>query len=313
MSTPSQPADRYCAAYQGGTNEDVAAVLLRVSVACGINPQVMLVTLQKESALLTRTDVSASTYNAAWGWHCPDTGPGGSANCDPAYAGFFNQAYGMAKQWSRYRLDPEKYNYHAGQTVNILWNVAESGCGSAPVTIANQATASLYIYTPYQPNQASLAAYPGWATPAPSYGNRNFFYLFRKYFGSTGGGTSTTATSAVLATGTAVKIPANQFVSAALGGQTITAPNAAVAAGSGCRVLGVGVAVCVGRRRVRRGSEQRLRPWRRRVQQLRHHDRVRLLGADGVRAGQGRVPDPGQLRIAAVGRSHGELGAGAAR
>ena len=241
VSTPSQPADRYCAAYQGGTNEDVAAILLRVSVACGINPQVMLVTLQKESALLSRTDVSASTYNAAWGWHCPDTGPGGSANCDPAYAGFFNQAYGMAKQWSRYKLDPEKYNYHAGQTVNILWNVAESGCGSAPVTIANQATASLYIYTPYQPNQASLAAYPGVGDACSAYGNRNFFYLFRKYFGSTGGGTSTTATSAVLATGTAVKIPANQFVSAALGGQTITAPNAAVAAGlaAGFSALGL--------------------------------------------------------------------------
>ena len=313
VSTPSQPADRYCAAYQGGANEDVAAVLLRVSVACGINPQVMLVTLQKESALLTRTDVSASTYNAAWGWHCPDTGPGGSANCDPAYAGFFNQAYGMAKQWSRYKLDPDRYNYHAGQTVNILWNVAESGCGSAPVTIANQATASLYIYTPYQPNAASLAAYPGVGDACSAYGNRNFFYLFRKYFGSTGGGSSTTATSAVLATGTAVKIPANQFVSAALGGQTITAPNAAVAAGLAAGFSALGLPYVWGGGGSGAGPNNGCAPWRRRVQQLRQHDRVRLLGVDGVRAGQGRVPDPGQLRIAAVRRGHGELGAGAAR
>ena len=36
----------------------------------------------------------------------------------------------MAKQWARYRTDPDKYNYRAGQTVNILFNVAESGCGS---------------------------------------------------------------------------------------------------------------------------------------------------------------------------------------
>ncbi len=210
VTTPDRPADRYCVAYPGGTNEDAAAVLLRVSVACGINPQVMLVTLQKESALLTRTDVSASSYDAAWGWHCPDTGPGGSANCDPAYAGFFNQAYGMAKQWSRYRLDPEKYNYHAGQTVDILWNVAESGCGAAPVTIANQATAALYNYTPYQPNTASLAAYPGVGDACSSYGNRNFFALFAKYFST-------------------VTIPISPYVSAALGGQTITAPNLAVA------------------------------------------------------------------------------------
>ncbi|MET0863495.1 MAG: NlpC/P60 family protein, partial [Nakamurella sp.] len=245
LTTPNQPADRYCAAYQGGTNEDAATVIAKFSAACGINPQVMLVTLQKESGLLSRTDVSAATYNAAWGWHCPDTGPGGSANCDPAYAGFFNQGYGMAKQWSRYKLDPAKYNYQAGQTVNIMWNVAESGCGSAPVSIKNQATASLYIYTPYQPNAAALAAYPGTGDSCSAYGNRNFFFMFRKYFGSTGGGSSTTGAattvSAVLATGTAVKIPNNQYVSAALAGQTITAPNAAVAAGlaAGFSALGL--------------------------------------------------------------------------
>ena len=117
----------------------------------------------------------------------------------------------MAKQWSRYKLDPEKYNYHAGQTVNILWNVAESGCGSAPVTIHNQATASLYDYTPYQPNAASLATYPGEGDGCSSYGNRNFYYLFTKYFGATGNGTTTAeatpAPTACLATETAVHHP----------------------------------------------------------------------------------------------------------
>ncbi|HZM67417.1 MAG TPA: NlpC/P60 family protein [Nakamurella sp.] len=237
VTTRDMPADRYCAAYRGGTNEDAAVVIEKLSVACGINPQVMLTTLQKESALLTRNGVTESTYNAAWGWHCPDTGPGGTANCDPAYAGFFNQGYGMAKQWSRYKLDPEKYNYRAGQRVNILWNVVESGCGSAPVTIKNAATASLYIYTPYQPNAAALTAYPGVGDACSAYGNRNFFYLFRKYFGSTGGGTST----AVLATGPAVKIPSNVYVSTALAGKTITAPNPAVAAGlaAGLSALGM--------------------------------------------------------------------------
>jgi len=53
-------------------------------------------------------------------WHCPDTGLGGTANCDPVYAGLVNQAYGMAKQWARYRVDPGKYNYRAGQTVTIF-------------------------------------------------------------------------------------------------------------------------------------------------------------------------------------------------
>ena len=50
MTTPSKVADKYCAAYPGAVNESVATVLAKLSVACSINPQVMLVTLQKESA-----------------------------------------------------------------------------------------------------------------------------------------------------------------------------------------------------------------------------------------------------------------------
>ena len=218
---PDQPADAYCAAVTGGTGLDAAAVIARVSVACGVNPRVMLVTLQKESRLLNRTDPTAGTYAAAWGWHCPDTGPGGTANCDPAYAGLVNQAYGMAKQWSRYRTDPDKYNYRAGQTVNILFNVAESGCGSAPVTITNTATARLYNYTPYQPNPASLAAYPGEGDQCSSYGNRNFFFLYQSYFGSTGGGkpATTPGGTPVGGTGTTVELPAAAGITG-----TITAP-----------------------------------------------------------------------------------------
>jgi len=237
LTTTSKVADQYCAAYQGGTNEDVAAVLQRLSVACGINPQVMLVTLQKESALLTRTDVSMSTYVAAYGWHCPDTGPGGSANCDPQYAGLFNQAYGMAKQWARYRIEPQKYNYHAGQTTTILWNIAQSGCGGSSVYIRNIATASLYDYTPYQPNAASLAAYPGVGDKCSSYGNRNFFFMFQKYFGTTGGGVA----QGVVINGVKITIPAGPHVAAGAAGQTIVAPTAAMARGLAAGLAAVGI------------------------------------------------------------------------
>ena len=237
VSTPSEPADRYCATYQGGTNEDVATVLQRLSVACGINPQVMLTTLQKESALLTRTDVSMASYNAAYGWHCPDTGPGGTANCDPQYAGFFNQAYGMAKQWSRYRMDPAKYNYRAGQTTTILWNVAQTGCGGSSVYIRNTATASLYDYTPYQPNAASLAGYPGVGDRCSAYGNRNFFFLFQKYFGTTGGGTDAN----IVLNGVRVTIPSGPHVAAGAAGKVVIAPNAAVARGLAAGFAAIGL------------------------------------------------------------------------
>jgi cell wall-associated NlpC family hydrolase len=237
FSTPSQPADRYCKAYPGGTNEDVASILQRLSVACGINPQVMLVTLQKESALVTRTDVTIHSYDAAYGWHCPDTGPGGTANCDPQYAGFFNQAYGMAKQWSRYRVDPGKYNYRAGQTTTIAWNVAQSGCGSSSVYIRNTATASLYNYTPYQPNAASLAAYPGVGDRCSTYGNRNFFFLFQKYFGTTGGGVDVN----IGVNGLNVTLPSGPHVAAGAAGKVITAPTAAVAKGLAAGLAAVGL------------------------------------------------------------------------
>ncbi len=234
VATTDQPADRYCSEFRGAAADAAAAIISKVSRACGVNPQVMLVTLQKESRLLDRTDPSPSTYDAAWGWHCPDTGPGGTAACDPAHAGLFAQAYGMAKQWARYRLDPDRYHYRAGQTADILYNVVESGCGSAPVTIANTATASLYNYTPYQPNTASLAAYPGVGDRCSSYGNRNFFFLFGRYFGGTG-------LPAVGASPVTLAVPDNRYVDEAIAGRTITVPNAAVARGlrAGFAALGM--------------------------------------------------------------------------
>jgi len=176
-------------------------------------------------------------YNAAYGWHCPDTGPGGSANCDPQYAGFFNQAYGMAKQWARYRIDPQNYNYRAGRTANVQWNVAQSGCGGSSVFIRNTATASLYDYTPYQPNTASLRNYPAVGDRCSSYCNRNFFFLFQKYFGTTGGGVNAN----VLINGVNVTIPAGPSVAAGAAGKVIKAPTAAVAKGLAAGFAAIGL------------------------------------------------------------------------
>ena len=182
-------ADEFCAGYPGGAGLDAAAILSRLSTACGVNPQVMLVTLQKESSLLDRTDPTETNYDAAFGWFCPDVD--GVAACDPAYRGFVTQTVGMAKQWSRYRVNPDNYQYRSGRTYSIAWDV-DPACGSAPVTIRNTATASLYNYTPYQPNAASLAAYPGEGDQCSSYGIRNFWFLFQIYFV---GGTAPAATT----------------------------------------------------------------------------------------------------------------------
>ena len=55
-TVPAQPADQYCQAIPGAADVDAATVIATVSAACGINPQVMLITLQKESQLLDRAD-----------------------------------------------------------------------------------------------------------------------------------------------------------------------------------------------------------------------------------------------------------------
>lgn len=249
ISWPAYPADGDCQAIAAGAGADAATAIDTFSVACGINPQVMLVTWQKESQGLERSNPTEANYAAAWGWNCPDTGPGGSANCASSAAGFVNQLHGMASQWARYRkrIPAGYYPYQVGKTVTILWNVEESGCGGGPVTIRNVATASLYVYTPYQPNAAALAAYPGEGDRCSAYGNRNFFRMFQSYFGDTGGGLATgvaapagyqqgapqaggVGTVPVTYAGNTVTIPSVDAVPADMRGQQIVAPTPKVAA-----------------------------------------------------------------------------------
>src|SRR5690606_6051370 len=63
-----------------------------------ISPKVLLVKIATESVGPLTADnwPLFSQYRYAMGSHCPDSGPGGSANCDPAYAGFSIQIYSAA-------------------------------------------------------------------------------------------------------------------------------------------------------------------------------------------------------------------------
>jgi hypothetical protein len=157
-------------------------IIYEVSIACGINPQVMLVLLQKEQSLVTDDWPWSSQYRSATGYGCPDTAP-----CDSEYYGFFNQVYQAAKAFKRYAANTDSYNYRANRNNNIYFNPNLSGCGSSNVFISNQATANLYIYTPYQPNQAALNNLYGSGDSCSAYGNRNFWRMFNDWFGSTQG------------------------------------------------------------------------------------------------------------------------------
>ena len=179
-------ADAMCGAYSGGVRERASRIIYKVAQACGINPQALIVMLEKEQGLVTHTWPSDWRYTIAMGQGCPDT-----AACDTRYYGFFNQVYGAAWQMKRYANPPGTSQYFTwyapGKTWNVRWH-PNASCGSSPVLIQNQATANLYYYTPYQPNAAALRAGYGEGDACSSYGNRNFYQFFTDWFGSTTGG-----------------------------------------------------------------------------------------------------------------------------
>ncbi|MDQ3123726.1 MAG: hypothetical protein M3Q14_03535 [bacterium] len=185
-TTNIAPESGICNGYTGTSNENVGQILYKIAQSCGINPQVMIVLLQKEQSLVTDTWPWGIQYMKATGVSCPDSYPASWApyNCDPDYLGFFKQMYYGAHRFKRYKANATNYSYRAGRNNTIYWH-PNTACGTSTVYIDNQATAALYIYTPYRPNQAALDNLYGTGDGCSSYGNRNFWRMFNDWFGST--------------------------------------------------------------------------------------------------------------------------------
>lgn len=182
QSTPEMAGSRYCAPLGATTGESAASIIARVGAACKISQKTLLVLIEKEQGLLSSRAPSQFALTHATGFSCPDTAP-----CNPAFSGFFYQIYYGARQFQIYRAFPKSFSYKARAVNNILYSPRDK-CGSAPVYIANDATAALYIYTPYQPDAPALANMYGLGTECSSYGNRNFWRLWSDWFGSPTGG-----------------------------------------------------------------------------------------------------------------------------
>lgn len=146
-----------------------------------INPQVLLVILQKEQGLVTDTWPLNTQYRTATGYGCPDTAP-----CDSQYYGLTNQLNQTGKMFRAIMNNVPQDQWYTPYVVgnNYIRYSPTSSCGGSNVNIQNRATQALYNYTPYQPNQGALDA--GWGTaPCGAYGNRNFYLYFVEWFGST--------------------------------------------------------------------------------------------------------------------------------
>ena len=160
--------------YGGTTGETAAHIIWQAAQDYQINPQALIVLLQKEQGLITDTWPNHRQYRAATGYGCPDTAP-----CNSEYYGFKNQVRKAAELY-RTVLNGGWTNYPLGN--NYIQYHPDPGCGGSTVNIENLATSALYRYTPYQPNAGALAA--GYGTAAcGAYGNRNFYLFFSDWFG----------------------------------------------------------------------------------------------------------------------------------
>ena len=165
--------------------QTAAQIIYDIAHACGINPRVLLVVLQKEQGLIQSVNPTPYMYKAAMGFGCPDSDP---AICGKVHSGLFNQLYKAAGQLQWYGDPRGSFTYlKVGRTANIRYS-PNASCGTKPVLIKSIATTALYYYTPYTPNDAALKNLYGSGDSCSAYGNRNFWRFYTDWFGSTLGG-----------------------------------------------------------------------------------------------------------------------------
>jgi len=150
----------------------------------GLNPQVILVTLQKEQGLITNhqntaTDKLQRVLDKAMGFDCPDSG-----GCGNVFPGFYYQIFGnydsegnrylgaaksLMKSFSYPQGRGPLFNGRPAQVGETLMIENTTGAytdqPSQSVQLLNQATAALYRYTPHVFN-----------------GNYNFWRYFQEWF-----------------------------------------------------------------------------------------------------------------------------------
>lgn len=191
VDTPAMTGESgRCDSLPAMQNQTAAQIIYTVANACKINPRVLIVTLQKEQGLIQGGNPTKRMYDFAMGMNCPDT-----ADCARSSAGFFYQMYKGAGQLQWYGDPRGSFTYlRVGTNItrrHQAANVEASrgiDCGAQTFMLKSQATASLYYYTPYVPNEAAMRNLYGTGDACSAYGNRNFWRFYTDWFGNTIGG-----------------------------------------------------------------------------------------------------------------------------
>lgn len=144
-----------------------------------ISPRVILIFLQKEQSLISRTSPDEYSLTYAMGYDCPD-----STGCSGSRHPGFSEQVGWASWQLRYNFEAAKLGVdwwnqkypgsdstcYVGQTKSIhSWNQDDM------VTFQNAATAAVYRYTPhvFDSTYNIWRFYNSWAWPTPPAGGNN--------------------------------------------------------------------------------------------------------------------------------------------
>lgn len=152
-----------------------AAIIHDAAREHGINPYVILATLQKEKSLVTAEDPQDWQYRTAMGYGCPD-----DADCEEDFFGYANQIE-LATTLLR-----TGYDRACGNRLSYMgWHVRPQWYKGHVIDIDNQqtylgncATASLYNYTPHRVDSAWEPRH----NDQYYYGNYNFVLLFHDWY-----------------------------------------------------------------------------------------------------------------------------------
>ena len=163
-------ANRSFKRHDGGKTAPASVIIYEACRAYRISPKVMLVMLQKEQSLITRSPESLitgykSTLDWAIGMGCPDSGIR-----KEQYRGFGNQIWYGAQRLDSY--GEGKY----GSTIPLF----VAGRRYGPAYPANIATYKLYVYNP---SIGASKPYPDQNTARDLSGNANFWVIHWRYFG----------------------------------------------------------------------------------------------------------------------------------
>lgn len=170
-----------------------AQIIFDAAKSSGLNPQVILVTLNKEQSLITGRQNSTPeqmqrALDFAMGFGCPDSQP-----CGSIYQGFYAQLFGGFDAENNKYLGAAKslmksYSTPGGRGPFINGSLSKVGDtitlpntlggyegvqANQTITLGNAATAALYRYTPHVFN-----------------GNYNFWRFFNSWFGKSTSGDS---------------------------------------------------------------------------------------------------------------------------